>query len=269
MALCNDPRLTYLNGLGYNVLKLPREGVDPLEVVGRDHDSLEDLGQISSIWNSKSAVPQVAPLAQAVDINGQKTSDLKISIGLDILASILQGMGVDAPKVTAEYNQAKSIQFTFTEVQVARVPPLEVGNYLAQGDLVQQNPFASYFQDHDKEAYVITEVLKSQSITVTAKGSAGNSLAVNLPNIQKVLGVSASITASNSDNATLTFKGQKVLTFGFKVFGIAYANGSWQIHGQAPAGNLAFSLPSEPAPILLSDGQLLEKFPQKATTTHA
>jgi|HubBroStandDraft_2_1064218.scaffolds.fasta_scaffold00415_14 hypothetical protein len=269
MAFCSDPRLTYLNGLGYNVLKLPREGVDPLEVVGRDNDSLEDLGQISTIWSSKAAVPQVAPPAQAVDINGQRTSDLKVSIGLDILASILQGMGIDAPKVTAEYNQAKSIQFTFTDVQVSRVPPLEVGSYLAQGDLDQQNPFASYFQDHNKEAYVITEVLKSQSITVTAKGSSGTTLAVNLPNIQKVVGVNASIAASASDNASLTYKGQKLLTFGFKVFGIAYANGSWQIHGQAPAGNIAFSLPSEPGPVLLSDGQLLENFRPKATKTHA
>ncbi len=54
---CSDPRLTYLNSYGYNVIKLPRAGIEPLQVLGRDKDSLEDLGELSTIWKSQSPIP--------------------------------------------------------------------------------------------------------------------------------------------------------------------------------------------------------------------
>jgi hypothetical protein len=33
---CKDPSLTYLNRYGYNVVTLPRTGLEPLLVLGRD-----------------------------------------------------------------------------------------------------------------------------------------------------------------------------------------------------------------------------------------
>jgi hypothetical protein len=262
VALCSDPRLTYLNGLGYNVLKLPREGVEPLEVLGRDQNSMDDLGTISSIWTSTVPVPQPTS-TQAMDVNGQKTNDLKLSVGLDILASVLQGMGVPAPSLNTAYSKASSVQFTFTNVQVVRVAPLEVGKYLAHGDLDVSNAFASYFQDHDKEAYVITEVLKSNALKVTAKDNSGVAVSVDLPNIQNVLGAKVSVATSGSSDTDLTYQAQNLVTFGFKVFGIAYAQGNWQIHGKAPNKDIAFVTAREPKPIMLSDGRLLTKFPAK------
>jgi hypothetical protein len=263
VAHCSDPRLTYLNNLGYNVLKLPREGVDPLEILGRDGSSMEDLGPLSTIWTSNVAVPTTGT-TQAVDVNGQKTSDLKLSIGLDILASVLQGMGVPAPSLNTAYSKASSVQFTFTNVQVVRVAPLEVGKYLAHGDLDTSNAFATYFQDHDKEAYVITEVLKSNAIKVTAKNDSGVSVGVDLPNIQNVLGTKVNVAASGSGNQELTYQGQTMVTFGFKVFGISFADGNWQIHGQAPGKDIAYMMPHDPKPVMISQGKLLSSFPRRS-----
>ena len=36
MPVCEDPSLTCLDQVGDNVIKLPRTGVEPLHVVGRD-----------------------------------------------------------------------------------------------------------------------------------------------------------------------------------------------------------------------------------------
>jgi hypothetical protein len=262
VARCSDPRLTYLNNLGYNVLKLPREGVDPLEVLGRDKDSMEDLGPISTIWTSSVAVPQPAT-TQAVDVNGQKTADLKLSIGLDILASVLQGLGVPSPSLNLAYSKASSVQFTFTNVQVVRVAPLEVGKYLAHGDLDSSNAFASYFQDHSKEAFVITEVLKSNAIKVTAKDDSGVTVGVDVPNIQNILGAKVSVGTTTTGEKDLTYQGQTMVTFGFKVFGISFDQGNWQIHGQAPDKNIAYAMPHDPKPLLLSQGALLATFPRR------
>jgi hypothetical protein len=39
MGICKDPRLTYLNDLGYDVIRLPRRGIAPLV----DRDGLNDI----------------------------------------------------------------------------------------------------------------------------------------------------------------------------------------------------------------------------------
>jgi hypothetical protein len=36
MAGCKDPSLTFLNSAGYNVMRLPRAGVDPLDILRKD-----------------------------------------------------------------------------------------------------------------------------------------------------------------------------------------------------------------------------------------
>lgn len=245
MGICTDSRLTFLNNLGYNVIRLPREGIEPLQALGRDPkgNTIENLGAISAIWKSETTAPVPDPPSDAPDINGQRTDDLKLSVGLDILAGVLSGMGVPGPKLEVAYNQARSVQFEFVNVKVHRIEPLKVGDYLADGDLKLANPFSTFFTDPKKSAFVITEVLKSDAIKVTAKDKKGVTIGVDVQNIQGVLGTKASVGAEAGAEHTLTYKGAKMLTFGFKVFGIAFMDGEWRVFGVKPAKDLAFGAP--------------------------
>lgn len=265
MGVCKDPRLTYLNSIGFNVVKLPRADVEPLEVLGRDDKSLDNLGKLSTIWKSTGVAPVPGPPVPAANINGQKTDQLKLSIGLDILASILQGMGVPSPRVDAAYSNAQNVQFTFTNVNIIRVAPLEVGQYLAHGDLDQANPFASYFLDHSKEAYVITELLTSNAIIVKGTDDHGTSVGVDLPNIEKIVGVNVKVSPSASDASELTYQGPQTLVFGFKVYGVSYADGKWAIHGQEPSGGIAYMTAHEPKGVVLAPSQLMATIPKMNT----
>jgi hypothetical protein len=267
---CSDPRLTYLNSYGYNVVKLPRAGIEPLQVIGKDHGSLEDLGPLSTIWQATSSPPALQGPNVAASVNGQKTDDLKLSVGLDILASVLQGMGAASPKVAVAYTDARSVQFTFANVTETVVMPLDVGHYLSAGDLDSASPFASYFLDHEKQAFVITSVLKSNSITVTAKQDSGTTISVDIPVIEQIVGANVSVGTSSTNNGDITFKGAQPLTFGFKVFGITYGGGHWQVYGQPASGGSALGLGTldspgfSQQPILVVPGALLSELPKRA-----
>lgn len=50
MGVCKDPRLTYLNDFGYNVVRLPRRGIVPLGVIGKDDGSQNWLGTLDQIY---------------------------------------------------------------------------------------------------------------------------------------------------------------------------------------------------------------------------
>ena len=261
MAICNDPRITYLNHLGYNVIKLPRTDIHPLDVLVRDNGQIDDIGELDTIWKSAVPAPQPAPPADAVNINGSHTDNLKLSMGLDILASLLSAMGAKTPKVGASYKRAHSLQFTFVNVQIVRIPPLEVGKYLAHGDLDLPNPFSTYFLDHDKQAFVITELLKANSIKVTAKDDHDTGITVDLPNLKQLVGVNVSVAASGANGSEITYQGKEMLAFGFKAYGISHAGGAWTIHGEAAQGGMAYLGAHEPKGIVLQSG-LMSSLPR-------
>jgi len=57
MALCKDPLRTYLNNLGYSVILLPRTGIEPMDVLGRDAGSIERLGTLEGAWTIRGQKP--------------------------------------------------------------------------------------------------------------------------------------------------------------------------------------------------------------------
>ena len=257
MALCKDPALTYLNGLGYNVVRLPRVGIEPLDILGKDDKSVERLGHVDQMWTSPQSLPPVNGPQAATGVSGQKTSELKASIGLKILSAALGAMGAAVPEVSFGYSKARKVTFTFTDVQVYLVDPLVVGNYLAAGDLSSGNPFVRrYFEDDDTEAFILTEVLKSKSITVTALDESNAEVGVDFPAIQQVVGAKVNVTSKTSTNTTLTYSGGFELSFGFRCFGIAYVDGAWRVHSAKPSGAVSFAAGSKNGS-LLGEGRIV------------
>jgi hypothetical protein len=261
MALCTDRALTYLNENGFNVIRLPRKGIGPLDVLGRDGRSLERLGSLNQLWNSRRSIPEVGGAQPVSHINGQKTNEMSLSIGLKFLSSILGAMGAKVPELSTVYNQANSIEFGFGNVMCRSVAPLEIGAYLAEGDLKASNPIIErYLIDDDTEAFVISETLESNEITVSAKNSKGDTIAVAAPLIQNVIGGDISVALKASGAPGLTYAGKEMITFGFKAFAIAF-DGRWHVKGVSPSANMAFSPDQAPSldPIILRQGRLMLK----------
>ena len=264
MSLCRDPRLTYLNNNGYNVVLLPREGIEPLDVLGRVDGDVTRLGTMSQIWTSRVPTPSSGLPHPAASVTGTKTDDMDLSIGLGLLCNILNGMGaiVDLPKLTVAYQRARKVQYTFGEVEAVSIDPFAIGNFLASGDLRVNNPFVErYFDEEGTSAYVINEVLKSDSITVSSKDEHGTSVSVDLPAIQQLVSAKVSVTSKASEAFDLSYKASSKITFGFKAFGIIFTDGKWTVHGVKPSGDLAFGLTVKGAaklrPILFGTHRLI------------
>jgi hypothetical protein len=236
-----DPSITFLNKFGYNVIKLPRTGIEPMDVIGRDH-VMQWLGPISRVWTSAGPDPVPSLPHQASAVNGQRTDALDLSLGLSILANTLAAFGASVPSLDVAYKNAHSVQFSYTNVTSTSVSPFDAGNYLAQGTLRSDNPVVkNYFSSDKAEAFLIVEVLKSDSITVTATDSHGTAVGIDLPHIQDVVNAKIGIKPSNASNSTITFTGPVAVTFGFAVQQIARIGNTWSLRGAAPSADIAFA----------------------------
>lgn len=245
MAFCNDPSITFLNKFGYNVVRLPRKDISPMDVLGK-RDSVERLGRLSAIWKTAAAEPAVSAPQPVSDVEGQKSQDLELSIGLKVLENALKGLGAAVPSLNFAFKQARKVQFTYTNVTSASVEPLDVGNYLASGDLNTNNAaVAPYFLDEDAHAFLIVDVLRSDSISVTAKSESGVETTLDVPAIQGVVGVNIGVKPGSAGSSTITFKGPEPITFGFKAFIIAYSDGRWTLRGAKASGDMAFAVGGE------------------------
>lgn len=259
MALCRDKSLSFLNDKGYNVVRLPRGGIEPLDLLGRDDGAMEWLGHLETLWQSPLPLPKTLAPQPAADIEGKRTDSLGLDVGLSLLKGVLSifnaGAGLDAA-----YSQASSLEFTYTNVTAHRVAALDIGAYLARGTTDRDNPvIRRYFLGDKAEGFVLTEVLKSDQLKVTARSDRGESLKVDVDQISATLGAHAGVKVSQSTENAVVYAGNTPVTFAFRLLRIAFADGRWETRGAKASGALSFDIPGEKADHgALSEHQLLE-----------
>jgi hypothetical protein len=243
-----DPSITYLNALGYNVIKLPQVGIAPLSLIGK-RQTTSYLGALANVWTGPEiAMPDPRP---ASVVNGQKSAALDLGFSLNLLASTLALFGASSPSIDLSHTSAQAMQFSYSGVTSTAVDLGILGGYLPKGKLDADNiTVQQYFGKPDASAYLIYEVLRSSSITITATDSNSNAVALNVPEIQGLVGAKVSVKPSNAANTALTFASTDgtAVTFGFKAVKLLLASdlatGKLTFEDVAPSGDIAFGVPS-------------------------
>src|ERR1051325_1767015 len=267
MPICRDRLLTYLNKDGYNVVRRPRGGISPLDLIGQTGSNPEWLGGLKTIWSSEIPVPKAGaeqPVAGvSLDERSFYTADLNFSVGSELLDHILQGLGASLPSLGFALNRRSRFSFKINEPKSVGVAPLEIGNFLKAGDLAVANPFVRrYFTGNEARAFVISEILRSCSVTLTADRDKNTMASIQAVAVQDLLKADGALKASNVSSEAITFEGRQPVVFGFKAFEIVYLNGRWNVDRLDPDGALALlgagtGDEGVPEPKVLQQGQPL------------
>jgi hypothetical protein len=244
MALCKDPVTKELNKRGYNIVKLPRVGIEPMDVLGREDDSMEKLGAIGEVWTSTAALPTVGAPTAVAGIDGERSSDLDLGVGLKLLGNVLAGLGggISLPSLNLAFKQAKKIQFRFVNIESTSITPFALGKFLANGTLDMTNPFAAhYFGNDETQEYIIFDVLKSDSISVTAKSETGTEVAADVGALGGALSANVKVKVGVAGSTEITFQSAVKATFAFKLFEVFFEDGKWVPRGVGADDGLAFA----------------------------
>lgn len=220
-----DPVLKLLKDFSYNVVRLPRTGLAPLQVLKRSGNDLERIGDITDLFLSGDAqLPKISPARPAPFINGQRTRSLNLNVGLSILGGIIGAMGGSKLGVGVGYSRASALVFEFNDVKVNEVDQLKLSRYLTAARVdTAAGPFAEDLEE-DK-LYVITSTIKSRKFTTEAQTSNGMSIGVDVPVIQVAVGGSVAVKQEGSGNSKITYEGDAPLVFGFQAVRMLFERG--------------------------------------------
>jgi hypothetical protein len=221
-----DPILSLLKDFKYNVVRLPRTNIRPLQLFEKQDNDLVFLGEIPKLFKAGAGapLPEVGPDEQAGFINGQRSRDLNLSVGLSILSGIISALGGGTLGLSAGYKKASALSFTFDDVKLNQIDRLDLSRFLNIATIDETVGPPAKLVEADK-IYVITSTIKSSKFTTEAKQSNGKSVGVDVPVIQNALSGKVEVKTEGSSQSKVTYSGSVPLVFGFQAIRLVFEDG--------------------------------------------
>jgi hypothetical protein len=231
--------LNSLNALGWNVVRLPQEGIGPLDVLGRENGAWSRLGTLDQICSSSEPIP-IAKQSNVSDVLLKKTGGWTFGIGLDLLKDVLKKVGISAPAASSDWKISKSCQLEFKDPVTSAVLYFTLANYVRRGkwdrDLLE--PYLS--ADGVPGLLVITEVLQTKSLSVNASSDRDAAVAASAGEVAGVGAAKGSISNQGASGEALTYSGTELLTFAFKAYSISIVDGACKLAASGAGDDFSF-----------------------------
>ena len=224
---CTDPLLGTLKQYGYNVVRLPRADIRPLQILARKKTDLESYGNLTTILDpAATGVPAIAENVAVANIAGKqmRTGVIGAKLGASMLGGVVAAMGGSPLGLDASYEHASTVEFEFQDVTEDSLEIAALDLYLS---VAQVNPNArAVAQLLESDAIcVITRTLKARTLKVNAKDSSNRSLAVDAEKIQHLVGAKVKVSGGTEGTSAVTFQGNTPLVFGFQAVQLVYRDG--------------------------------------------
>jgi hypothetical protein len=208
-----------------------REGKD-LTRLGMLPDLVE-AGTLKSLEVRREASP-------GIDIEGKETSRVNVTIGLSILGSFIGALGGGKLGLDAGFRNVRTITFEYTGVMEDAVDILALEKFIKAGKISPLIPAGTLEKLLDDEVYVLTSVLKTRKIVVTAKGEGGTDVAVDVPVVRQAVGANLKVDAATTRDSRVAFEGPVPVAFAFQAVQLVFDDsGEFLTTQQITAGDAA------------------------------
>ena len=242
LGLCNDDFLvkTLRGVFGANPIRVPERRLAPLTVLASNGSKTFFRGALAPhLRNVHSLDVEVMTSTMAV-LSGRRSKAVKVDLGLKILDGFLSGLGLPAAALTAKFEGAREVSFSFQDVQRLYVDPGAVGANLAGKVLNDENPAATIFFEQERayQFLVIDSTIQSRDFSIQVESKSTDGFSLDVPAIKDIIGkTSTDVEVSSDSSLALTFKGQQHLSFAFSCLRL-YVDGNGRITSMPPAGDV-------------------------------
>jgi hypothetical protein len=226
---CTDPLLGALKQYGYNVVRLPRADIRPLQILARRKTDLETYGSLATTLDpAATGVPTIAENVAVANIAGKqvRTGAIGAKLGVSMLGGVVSAMGGSPVGMDASYEQASTVEFEFQDVTEDSIEIAALDLYLSAAKVNPNARAVAQLLENDAIC-VITRTLKARTLKVDAKDSSNRALALDADKIQNIVGAKVKVSGGSDSTSGVTFQGNTPLVFAFQAVQLVYRDGQF------------------------------------------
>jgi hypothetical protein len=248
MSLFTPMVKRFLPDSDYLPLALPSSDMDVLWVLTREREVIRRFGVLGDVLTGPTPPGEefVRRNADVVDATGKANHSLKIGLTVSVVNTILTALGGKAGLNLSDTGAA-SVEYTYSDVHADTVDLVKLDTWLAEADLAHTAPRVSDLVVAEK-IYVVVGALKASGISVSLLDNSSQSVDVDVPTIQNLVGGSIKIDTASGRSNTITFHGTQSLTVAAKVAQLKVDERGFWVSERLVRGNTTQiqSVPGEP-----------------------
>jgi hypothetical protein len=223
----------WLKEYGFNPLRLPRRDLRPLDVLRKGHGGAFDtkVGTLDMLLSSGDQLPEAVAGEPAGGIAQKRSRKLEGKLGLSVLGALF-GSKLGARTALGKADQ---LEVTYEDVLLDSVPLLVLQRWVEGAQITA--PQSALVDLNDDRFAVVTAVLRSSNLSVSATHDGDKSLSLDVPEISGVVSAGVGVSSGRADGSSVTFAGEPI-AFGFQAYVLMYEGnltlGLQEVRGEAP-----------------------------------
>jgi len=240
LGLCSDDFLitTLRDVFGANPVRVPEMRLAPLVVLASNGRTTSFRGSLAPLLRGAPAFDIDVARSRTANLSGRRSRQVKAEVGLEILEGFLSGMGLPSAAVAAKFAGAKTVSFSFEDVQRVWVDPAIVGLQLSNKVIDAAQPAATIFLDGTHQFLIVDSTIQSRDFNIKVESASNGGFSLDVPAIQEMVGkVNTALQVSNASSTDITFKGESYLSFAFSCLRL-YVDANGKVTSMPPAGNV-------------------------------
>jgi len=219
----DDPLLrAFLDTYKLNLLAIPRQNAQVGDVYVDTPNGISTPGALQFLLTPKFNMPKITTGEKMTSIAGTQTAALQFEVGINLLAgffSALSALGaLDKIKAAYKHKRTEKLRFRFKDASRDSVDSLAFGKALIPCKLEQRQPYVQPRNSY----YVTVGVVRSKSISISAKDDESNTVSLDVGALKNAIGVDGKLDLSQSSEGELTYSGPTPLAFGVELVQLSY-----------------------------------------------
>ncbi|KAA2238775.1 hypothetical protein F0L74_21405 [Chitinophaga agrisoli] len=197
-------------------IRIPEERFKPLGAIAAKGDTHKFFGRIENLLTVTTPFDKEPDISQMADVSGTKTKEVDFDLGFELLSGFLRGMGMEGASLKASFSGVQKVSFSFQDVKRHHLDIGELGNFFAGKQFNKENPAARLFMEQEATCLIVDSTIVSNNFTINAEKLSDNSVQIDVPAIQQIIGdLNAGITVKSSGSTSISFTGPTPLAFAF------------------------------------------------------
>lgn len=220
--MCNrrttDPLVrAFLDRYGLNLLSIPRQFVSCGDLYISQGSQVSTPGRLEDLLHPPPQLPQPVTDERLADLAVIVSNGVSLSAGLNVLSNMLSALGAGAliEGIKGRYESSKSARLRFRVRDATRdhIDPSALGVALKGCMFDDAHPLVA----KDNSYYVVSGVVRTQAISITAEDVMGNTIEAGVDALHAA-GAHTDLAVTRGSNGEVTYRGKQKLAIGVELY---------------------------------------------------